>query len=136
MTTTTDTVGEAFNLLPAQARRITYAAYSLVGLLLSCIVAGLASVGAGWPLWLTVTMAVYPILGTGIGVVAASNTQKVTTGSGVVAVVDASTAAPLVTSTADAAEISLEEPPASAGESGSVEVAPSTVSTMSTIAGA
>ena len=62
------------DIVSAEKRKWIYGVYSLVGLLLGCVQAGLGAVDAGTPDFLKVSLAVYAFLGTAIGATAASNT--------------------------------------------------------------
>ena len=55
------------------ARRRTYQAFWIVGLLLGATQVGYAAADAGQPTWLTVALAVFAFLGVGIGYTAARN---------------------------------------------------------------
>lgn len=74
-----DTPQEVFKLLPAKARLVVFAVAALTGLTISAIVAGFASVNAPTPQWLTITLAVFPVITSGLGILAGSNIQKPTT---------------------------------------------------------
>lgn len=56
-------------------RKVIYATYSTVGLLLGGVQAGLGAVEVGSPDWLKASLAVYAFFGTAIGATAASNVQ-------------------------------------------------------------
>lgn len=56
-------------------RKLIYALYSTVGLLLGGVQAGLGAVEVGSPDWLKAALAVYAFFGTAIGATAASNVQ-------------------------------------------------------------
>jgi hypothetical protein len=60
--------------IPAKVRGPIYAAYAILGLVLGATQVGFASANAGQPVWLTVALAVFAFVGTGIGYTAASNT--------------------------------------------------------------
>lgn len=60
--------------IPAQVRGIVYSVYAFLGLALGATQVGFASANAGQPTWLTVGLAVFAFVGTGIGYTAASNT--------------------------------------------------------------
>lgn len=68
-----DTPEEVFKLLPRAARIAVYSVYALIGLALTATTVGIAAVGGTFPDWLTVTLAVYPVIGTGVGFTAVSN---------------------------------------------------------------
>lgn len=55
-------------------RARVYNAFWLLGLALGGTQVGFASADAGQPTWLTVALAVYAFLGTGVGYTAAQNT--------------------------------------------------------------
>ncbi|WP_143447864.1 hypothetical protein [Kineosporia sp. R_H_3] len=61
------------DIVSARTRQQVYAAYSLVGLTLGCVQAGLGAIDSGTPDWLKASLAVYAFFGTAIGVTAASN---------------------------------------------------------------
>lgn len=60
--------------IPAKARAIVYTIYGVLGLAVGATQVGYAAAEAGQPVWLTVTLAVYAFIGTGIGYTAATNT--------------------------------------------------------------
>jgi hypothetical protein len=62
-------------VLPAGVRQKLYVVYAVLGFLLGALQVGWSSAGAGQPPWLTVVLAVYAFVGTGLGATAASNTQ-------------------------------------------------------------
>jgi hypothetical protein len=67
------------NIFGASARRIIYAVYALVGIVLGAIQAGIGAVGnAATPDWLKVTLAVFAYIGIAIGATAASNAKDST----------------------------------------------------------
>lgn len=67
--------------IPAKVRGPIYAVYALLGLALGATQVGFASANAGQPVWLTVALAVFAFVGTGIGYTAASNTPTVDPGA-------------------------------------------------------
>lgn len=60
--------------IPPRLRGVIYTIYALVGLGLGATQVGYSAAGAGQPVWLTVAMAVFAFIGTGIGYAAATNT--------------------------------------------------------------
>ena len=62
------------DIVSAEKRKWIYGVYSLVGLVLGCVQAGLGAVDAGTPDFLKASLAVYAFIGTAIGATAASNT--------------------------------------------------------------
>lgn len=62
------------DIVPAHYRKIAYAAYALIGVLLGAIQVGYGAAEAGQPVPLTVALAVYAFLGGALGVTAAANT--------------------------------------------------------------
>lgn len=63
------------DILPAEGRKYLYAVYGLVGLILGGTQVGFLAAG-DQPLWLTIALAVYGFVGTGIGATASANTQS------------------------------------------------------------
>lgn len=61
------------DILPSHYRKIAYAIYAVVGVLLGAIQVGYGAAEAGQPVALTVALAVYAFLGGALGVTAASN---------------------------------------------------------------
>ena len=57
------------------ARKIVYTLFWLVGLALGAVQVAYAAGDAGQPDWLTVALAVYAFLGTGVGYTASANTS-------------------------------------------------------------
>lgn len=74
-----DTPQEVFKLLPAKARLAVFSLAALAGLALTAITTGLAAVQAPSPQWLTIALAVFPVITSGLGILAGSNIQKPTT---------------------------------------------------------
>lgn len=70
--------------IPANARGIIYTIFGLLGLAIGATQVGYAAAEAGQPVWLTVTLAVYAFVGTGIGYTAASNTPAAPSEPGVI----------------------------------------------------
>lgn len=60
--------------IPRQARKPIYAIYAFIGLILGSVQVGFAAAELGQPVALTVSLAVYAFVGTGIGFVAQANT--------------------------------------------------------------
>lgn len=60
--------------IPPKVRGPIYSGYAVVGLGLGATQVGYAAAQADQPVWLTVALAVFAFLGTGIGYTAASNT--------------------------------------------------------------
>lgn len=66
------------DLLPESARKVLYAVYAFLGLAVTAVVTGfLAAPGGELPVWLVVAVAVYGVVGTGLGFTAAANTGNV-----------------------------------------------------------
>ena len=64
------------DILPAHYRKVAYAVYAVVGVLLGAIQVGYGAAEAGQPVALTVALAVYAFLGGALGVTAAANTEQ------------------------------------------------------------
>ena len=64
------------DILPAHYRKVAYALYAVVGVLLGAIQVGYGAAEAGQPVALTVALAVYAFLGGALGVTAAQNTPR------------------------------------------------------------
>lgn len=60
--------------IPEKARAVVYTIFGILGLGIGATQVGYAAAEAGQPTWLTVSLAVYAFLGTGIGYTAATNT--------------------------------------------------------------
>ena len=60
--------------LPPKVRATIYLVYGIIGLLLGSTQVAHAAGGWAQPTWLTVSLAVFAFLGTGLGLTAASNT--------------------------------------------------------------
>lgn len=63
------------DFIPAGIRKPLYGVYAFIGLGLGATQVGFSSANAGQPTWLTVALAVFAFVGTGIGFVASSNTD-------------------------------------------------------------
>lgn len=63
------------DILPAKHRKIAYAAYAVIGVILGAIQVGYGAAEAGQPVALTVALAVYAFLGGAIGITAGANTD-------------------------------------------------------------
>lgn len=63
------------DVLSAEHRKVVYAVYALVGLVVGAFQVGYGAVDAAVPAWLKVTLAVYAFVGTAIGATAASNVK-------------------------------------------------------------
>lgn len=61
--------------LPPKVRAVVYYVYGTVGVVLGAIQVGHMAAAAGQPVWLTVSLAVFPFLGAGFSLTAATNTQ-------------------------------------------------------------
>lgn len=61
-------------IIPAKARAAVYGVYGGIGLGLGATQVGFAAAEAGQPVWLTVSMAVFAFIGTGIGYTALTHT--------------------------------------------------------------
>ena len=62
--------------LPAQWRKVVYATYAVLGVVIGGAQVGFAAAEAGQPVWLTVTLAVYAFVGGAVGLTATSHTPK------------------------------------------------------------
>lgn len=63
------------DILTPTIRRVIYAVYAIVGLVLGAVQVGVTAVPDGaQPAWLTVALAVYAFVGTGLGFTASANT--------------------------------------------------------------
>ena len=62
--------------LPPKVRAVAYLIYGVVGVAMTATQAGFAAASTGQPVALTVAWAVYGVLGTGFGLVAANNTGE------------------------------------------------------------
>jgi len=60
-------------LTPAH-RKLVYAVYALLGVVVGAIQVAYVAAEAGQPVWLNVSLAVYGFLGTALGLTAAANT--------------------------------------------------------------
>ena len=60
--------------LPPRVRAVVYYVYGTAGVVLGAVQVGFLAAAAGQPVWLTVALAVFPFLGTGFGLTAATNT--------------------------------------------------------------
>lgn len=60
--------------IPAKVRGVIYSIYAVVGLALGATQVGFSAANESQPVALTVALAVFAFLGTGIGYTAASNT--------------------------------------------------------------
>lgn len=59
--------------IPAGARKVVYAVFSLLGLVLGAVQVGFATATDGQPVWLTTALAVYAFLGGALGFTARAN---------------------------------------------------------------
>lgn len=62
--------------IPARIRARVYAIFGVLGLAVGATQVGYSAADAGQPTWLTVVLAVYAFLGTGIGYTARANTPS------------------------------------------------------------
>lgn len=62
------------DVMPAHVRRVLYVVFAVVGLALGAAQVGYGAAEAGQPTWLTVALAVYAFVGTGLGFTASANT--------------------------------------------------------------
>ncbi|WP_152203648.1 hypothetical protein [Georgenia thermotolerans] len=62
------------DILSPAHRKVFYAVYAFIGVVLGAVQVAYATVNAGQPVALTVALAVYAFLGTALGATAASNT--------------------------------------------------------------
>lgn len=61
-------------ILPAATRSKIYIGYALLGLTIGAIQVGYSAAGAGQPVWLAVSIAVFAFVGTAFGFTASANT--------------------------------------------------------------
>lgn len=128
-----DTPQEVFKLLPAKARLAVFSLAALAGLALTAITTGLAAVQAPSPQWLTIALAVFPVITSGLGILAGSNIQKPTTTTSTAVTVPATTVPDASVTTAalladePATSSATEASPTSAADFSTT--APSTAST-------
>lgn len=62
------------DILSPAVRSKLYAVYAVVGLVLGSTQVGYSAANSGQPVWLTVALAVFAFIGTGLGFVAQANT--------------------------------------------------------------
>ena len=62
------------DVMPAHVRKVLYVIFAVVGLALGATQVGYSAAEAGQPTWLTVALAVYAFVGTGLGFTASANT--------------------------------------------------------------
>lgn len=62
------------DLVPTQYRARAYRVYAIVGLALGGVQVGYSAAESGQPTWLTVALAVFAFVGTGLGLTAAAYT--------------------------------------------------------------
>lgn len=70
------------DVMPAHVRRVLYVTFAVVGLALGATQVGYGAAEAGQPTWLTVALAVYAFVGTGLGFTASANTPARPGGEG------------------------------------------------------
>jgi len=63
-------------MIPSTWRKIIYAGYAIIGVLIGAIQVGFAAAEMGQPVWLTVTLAVYAFVGGAVGLTASSHTPQ------------------------------------------------------------
>ena len=61
-------------IIPADWRKPLYRVYAALGLALGATQVGFSAAEAGQPVWLTVSLAIFAFVGTGLGFVAQRNT--------------------------------------------------------------
>lgn len=64
------------DIIPAAHRKIAYAVFALIGVVLGAVQVGYGAAEAGQPTWLTVALAVYAFVGGAVGLTARSNTPQ------------------------------------------------------------
>lgn len=62
-------------VLPPAARKVLYAILALAGIILTAVQVGYVAADLDQPTWLLVALAVYPVLGAGLGATAYSNVK-------------------------------------------------------------
>ena len=62
--------------IPAAWRKPIYGAFAVVGVIIGAIQVGFAAAEAGNPLWLNITLAVFPFLAGAVGFTASANTNN------------------------------------------------------------
>ena len=62
------------DIIPAAHRRIAYAVYAVIGVILGAVQVGYGAAEAGQPTWLTVALAVFAFVGGAVGLTAVQNT--------------------------------------------------------------
>lgn len=62
--------------LPAKWRKVIYATYAILGVVIGATQVGFAAAEVGQPVWLTVTLAVYAFVGGAVGLTATSHTPR------------------------------------------------------------
>ena len=66
--------------IPAAFRKPLYGAFAVAGVVIGAIQVGFAAAEAGNPLWLNITLAVFPFVAGAIGFTASANTHPETKG--------------------------------------------------------
>lgn len=64
------------DIIPASYRKIAYAVFAVLGVIIGAVQVGYAAAEAGQPVALTVVLAVYAFVGGALGFTAAQNTPK------------------------------------------------------------
>ena len=68
--------------IPAAWRKPIYGAFAVVGVIIGAIQVGFAAAEAGNPLWLNITLAVFPFVAGAVGFTASANTDAAVNGEG------------------------------------------------------
>ena len=61
--------------IPASFRKPLYGAFAVIGVIIGAIQVGFAAAEAGNPLWLNITLAVFPFVAGAVGFTASANTN-------------------------------------------------------------
>ena len=62
--------------IPASFRKPLYGAFAVIGVIIGAIQVGFAAAEAGNPLWLNITLAVFPFVAGAVGFTASANTNQ------------------------------------------------------------
>ena len=68
--------------IPAAWRKPIYGAFAVAGVIIGAIQVGFAAAEAGNPLWLNITLAVFPFVAGAVGFTASANTDTTVNGEG------------------------------------------------------
>lgn len=69
-------MGNVRDFIPARFRTYVYGIFAFIGLVIGSFQVGFAAANMGQPVWLTVVLAVYAFVGTGIGFTAMTHTGE------------------------------------------------------------